>query len=49
MSYQNFIKSLELPSGFVAPAAFRYDDIVARALSRADLAAADVLPHRAHH
>jgi len=39
MSYQNFIKSLELPSGFVAPAALRYDDIVARALSRADLAA----------
>jgi hypothetical protein len=39
VSYKNFIKSLELPSGFVAPTELRYEDIVARAISRADLAA----------
>jgi hypothetical protein len=39
MNYKNLIKSLELPAGFVAPAELRHEDIVARAISRADLAA----------
>jgi hypothetical protein len=38
MGYTNLIRSLELPAGFVAPAELRYEDITARAISRADLA-----------
>lgn len=34
-----FIKPLELPAGFVPPVELRYDDIIARAISRADLVA----------
>jgi RimJ/RimL family protein N-acetyltransferase len=39
MDYTNFIRSLELPAGYVAPTELRYDDITARAISRADVAA----------
>jgi hypothetical protein len=39
MDYTNFIRSLELPVGYVAPPELRYDDITARAISRADVAA----------
>jgi hypothetical protein len=39
MDYTNFIRSLELPVGYVAPTELRYDDITARAISRADVAA----------
>ena len=39
MDYKNFVRSLELPAGFVAPAEFRYEDITARAIGRADLVA----------
>jgi hypothetical protein len=39
MDYTNFIKSLELPTGYAPPVELRYDDIIARAISRADLAA----------
>lgn len=39
MRYTNLIRALELPAGFQAPAELRFDDIVARTLSRADLAA----------
>ena len=39
MDYKNFIKSLDVPPGYAAPAELRYQDIVARALSRADLLA----------
>jgi len=38
MNYKNLIKSLELPAGYVAPTELRYDDITARAISRADVA-----------
>ena len=38
MNYENLIKALDVPAGYVAPAELRYEDIVARALSRADLA-----------
>ena len=39
MDYTNFIKALRLPAGFRPPVQLHHDDIVARALSRADLAA----------
>jgi len=39
MDYKNFIKSLELPAGYMAPATLSYEDINARAISRADLVA----------
>ncbi|MEO7458462.1 MAG: GNAT family N-acetyltransferase [Gemmatimonadaceae bacterium] len=39
MDHTHFIKPLVLPSGYVAPLTLRYEDIEARALSRADLAA----------
>ena len=37
MDYARFVKKLELPSGVTAPARLTYEDIEARALSRADL------------
>ena len=39
MEYKNLIRALDLPDGYAPPAELRYDDIVARALSRADLVA----------
>ena len=39
MDYTNFIRSLELPTGYAPPVELRYDDIVAKAISRADLVA----------
>lgn len=39
MDYTHFIRSLELPAGYAPPAELRYDDITARAISRADLVA----------
>ena len=39
MDYRMFIKSLQLPAGYEAPTECRYEDINARAISRADLAA----------
>jgi hypothetical protein len=39
LNYKNLIQRLELPAGFVPPRELRHDDIVARALSRDDLAA----------
>lgn len=39
MDYRNFIKSLELPTGYAAPVELSYEGITARALSRADLVA----------
>ena len=38
MHFRNLIKSLELPTGYTPPAELTSDDIVARAISRADLA-----------
>ena len=37
MDYARFVKRLELPPGFAAPAQLTYEDIEARALSREDL------------
>ena len=37
MEYRRFIKKLEVPPGFTVPATLTFDDIVARAISRADL------------
>ena len=37
MDYRGLVKSLDLPAGYVPPAELAYDDIRARALSRADL------------
>ena len=37
MDLRGFVKSLDLPSGFVAPTELAYEDIRARAISRADL------------
>lgn len=37
MEYGRFVKKLGLPNGFVAPAELTYEDVVARAISRADL------------
>jgi hypothetical protein len=37
MEYRGFIKKLDVPSGFTVPTTLTYDDIVARAISRADL------------
>src|SRR5215216_3085316 len=39
MDYTKFIRSLELPVGYVAPPELRYDDVTARAISRVDVAA----------
>ena len=39
MNYEKFVRALELPPGYVAPAQLTYDDITARALGRADLVA----------
>ena len=38
MNYAGLIKKLPVPAGFEAPRELRYEDIVARALTRADLA-----------
>ena len=37
MEYRRFIRKLDVPSGFTVPTTLTYDDIVARAISRADL------------
>ena len=37
MEYRRFVKKLDVPSGFAVPTRLTYDDIVARAISRADL------------
>jgi hypothetical protein len=37
MNYRGLVKSLELPSGWTPPTELEYDDIRARAISRADL------------
>jgi hypothetical protein len=37
MEYRKFINKLEVPSGFVVPERLTYEDVVARAISRADL------------
>jgi hypothetical protein len=37
MDYTNLIKRFSLPPGFVAPSELTYEDLVARAISRADL------------
>lgn len=37
MDYAKFIKKLEPPPGFTAPTRLSYEDLVARAISRADL------------
>jgi hypothetical protein len=37
VDYRGLIKSLDLPAGFMPPADLAYDDIRARAISRADL------------
>ena len=37
MDYTNLVKRLALPPGFTAPDRLTYDDVVARAISRADL------------
>jgi hypothetical protein len=38
MDYGRFVKRLDVPSGVTVPTRLTYDDIVARAISRADLA-----------
>lgn len=37
MDYRQFVKKLALPSGFVAPTELAYEDLVANAITRADL------------
>jgi hypothetical protein len=37
VEYRGLVKSLDLPSGYVAPTELAYEDIRARAISRADL------------
>jgi hypothetical protein len=37
MDYARFIRKLELPSGFTAPARLMHEDLEARAITRADL------------
>jgi hypothetical protein len=37
IDYSSLIKKLRLPPGFVAPARLTYEDLVARAITRADL------------
>src|SRR5258708_39227875 len=37
MEYREFIKKLDVPSGYVVPERLTYEDVVARAISRADL------------
>src|SRR5258708_29010426 len=37
MEYREIIKKLDVPSGYVVPGRLTYEDIVARAISRADL------------
>src|SRR5215216_1266100 len=39
VDYRNFIRCLELPGDFAPPAELTYEDIVARAISRAHLVA----------
>jgi hypothetical protein len=39
MDYKNLIRSLELPPRYSAPVELLYEDVVARAISRADLSA----------
>jgi hypothetical protein len=39
MDYNNFIKPLQLPAGYVPPTELSHEDIIARAISRADLVA----------
>ena len=39
MDYANLVKKLPLPAGFSAPRTLTYEDVVARAISRADLSA----------
>lgn len=39
MDYSKFVRSLALPPGYAAPVALVHEDITARALGRADLAA----------
>ncbi|MEO8622760.1 MAG: GNAT family N-acetyltransferase [bacterium] len=39
MDFKNLIKSLDLPAGYSAPSELRFDDIIARPLSRSDLVA----------
>ena len=36
MDYHGLVKRLDLPAGWTAPAELEYDDIRARAISRAD-------------
>ena len=38
MNYAQFTRKLELPPGYVAPAELAYENLIARALTRADLA-----------
>ena len=37
MNYHGLVKRLDLPAGWMPPAGLEYDDIRARAISRADL------------
>src|SRR5258708_16707510 len=37
MDYHEFIKKLDMPPGYVVPERLTYEDIVARAISRADV------------
>jgi len=39
MNYKNLIEALDLPAGYAPPTELRFEDIVANALTRADLAA----------
>ncbi len=39
MDYQNLRKTIDLPPGFSVPTELRYEDIIAKPLSRNDLAA----------
>jgi hypothetical protein len=37
VDYAKFVRKLELPSGYTAPTSLRYEDLVAAAITRADL------------
>jgi hypothetical protein len=37
VNYANFVKKLQLPAGFAPPSRLTYEDVVATALSRANL------------
>jgi len=39
VDYARFVRRLELPAGYTAPGALTYEDVTARAISRADLVA----------